>query len=124
MSNSSLQKFNADSCNIYQMNHHIKFWLTINVNSKYVINDFPYRIKMKQKFQHSWTQICSLKVYKPYLHQGKNIITDYFFINISLAKNLIINKTSLIETSESKRIPKTSKKGKREGNEIIFFKTL
>ena len=65
----------------------IKFWLAVDVKSKYILNARPYLGKDEAR-----------PIVKPYLGKGRNVTTDNFFTSPHLATELRKKKTSLVET--------------------------
>jgi hypothetical protein len=92
----------------------IKFWLAVDVNSKYVINGFPYLGKNETQASTPLGEFVVLKLAKPYLHEGRNIITDNFFMSIPLAKKLVAKRTSLVGIirANKRELPKPAKERK------------
>ena len=45
----------------------IKFWLAIDVQTKYILNGFPYMGKDKTQCSKSLREFVTLKLAKPYL---------------------------------------------------------
>lgn len=92
----------------------IKFWLAVDVESKYILNGFPYLGKDDTRCSNSLGQFVVLKLVEPYLHRGRNITTDNFFTSIPLAKKLLEQKTTLIGTirSNKRELPKPAKETK------------
>ncbi|KAK6300284.1 hypothetical protein J4Q44_G00283820 [Coregonus suidteri] len=66
----------------------IKFSLTADVDSKYVLNVIPHVI---QKPEH-----LALKLVEPYLGAGRNVTTDKFCSSLPLANKLLANKTNMV----------------------------
>lgn len=46
-----------------------KFWLVVDVKSKYILNGFPYLVKDDTRCLYSLGQFVTLKLAKPYLHR-------------------------------------------------------
>ena len=92
----------------------IKFWLAVDVKSKYILNGFPNLGKDDTRCSNSLGQFVTLKLAEPYLHRGRNITTDNFFTSIPLAKKLLQLKTTLIGTirSNKRELPKPAKERK------------
>lgn len=74
----------------------IKFWLAVDVNSKYIINGFPYLGKDETRTSTPLSEFkvsrVVLKLVEPYLNKGRNITTNNFFTSIPLAKKLVEKK--------------------------------
>ncbi|KAK2583959.1 hypothetical protein KPH14_006423 [Odynerus spinipes] len=92
----------------------IKFWLAVDVQSKYILNGFPYMGKDETRCSNSLGQFVTLKLAEPYLQRGRNITTDNFFTSIPLAKKLLALKTTLVGTirSNKRELPKPAKETK------------
>ena len=89
----------------------IKFWLAVDVQSKYILNGFPCMGKDETRCSNSLGQFVTLKLAEPYLQRGRNITTDNFFTSITLAKKLFALKTTLVGTirSNKRELPKPAK---------------
>lgn len=71
----------------------IKFWLASDVNSKYLVNGFPYLGKDDIRPQStSLSEFVVLKLVEPYTGHGRNITTDYFFHKSVPSEKIIIKK--------------------------------
>ncbi|XP_029958868.1 piggyBac transposable element-derived protein 3-like [Salarias fasciatus] len=82
----------------------IKFWLAADVESKYLLNGFPYLGKDDSTpAQQRLGENVVMKLVEPYLGKGRNITTDSFFTSLSLAKNLLQKNTSLVGTVNKAR---------------------
>lgn len=94
----------------------IKFWLAADVNSKYLINGFPYLGKDEQRPQNILLgEHVVLKLMEPFLNKGRNVTTDNFFTSVKLAKELKKKGTSLVGTvNRSKKEIPSSLKDSRE----------
>ena len=77
----------------------IKFWLEVDVESKYILNAIPYLGKEESRPS---TQRLSDKVVMtlmgPFMGKGRNVTSDNFFTSFLLAKELKKMKTSLVGT--------------------------
>ena len=71
----------------------IKFWLMHEVNSKYLVNGFPYLGKDSDRIDVSLGKHVVLKLMKDYLNRGYNKTADKFFTSLPLVKTLRENKT-------------------------------
>jgi len=86
----------------------IKFWLLSEVDSKYLINGFPYlgkddlRPPNRLLGEHVILELCS-----PFYGKGYNITCDNFFTTQKLVIELQKKKTSLVGTirSNKKELP-------------------
>lgn len=92
----------------------IKFWLAVDVQSKYVINGIPYLGKDETRNSTPLGEFVVMKLAEPYLHHGRNITTDNFFISIPLAEKLVAKGTSLVGTirANKRELPKPTKSKK------------
>lgn len=82
----------------------IKFWLAVDVESRYLLNGFPYLGKDKcRPTDQSLSENIVLTLAEPFLDKGRNIITDNFFTSVSLAKKLKMRNTSLVGTVNRSR---------------------
>lgn len=92
----------------------IKFWLEVDVQTKYILNGFPYIGKDETRCSKSLGEFVTLKLAEPYLQRGRNITTDNFFTSISLAKKLLAEKTTLVGTirSNKRELPKPAREKK------------
>ncbi|KAM9491562.1 piggyBac transposable element-derived protein 4-like [Salvelinus alpinus] len=70
----------------------IKFRLAADVDSKYVLNVFPYL--GKDESQHPENVV--LRLVEPYLGEGRNVNMDDVFTSLPLANKLIDKNTSLV----------------------------
>ncbi|XP_058873952.1 piggyBac transposable element-derived protein 4-like [Acipenser ruthenus] len=77
----------------------IKFWLAVDVDSKYVVNGYPYLGKDDTcpAGQRLGDNVV-LRLMEPYLGKGRNVTTNNFFTSLQLAKKLKKKKTSLVGT--------------------------
>lgn len=85
--------------------------MAVDVQSKYVINGFPYLGKDETRTSTPLGEFVVLKLAEPYLHQGRNITTDNFFTSIPLAEKLVAKRTSLVGTirANKRELPKPAK---------------
>jgi hypothetical protein len=77
----------------------IKFWLLVDLDTKYVVNGFPYLGKddAKPDKELQGTYVVK-KLTEPYYNLGHNITTDNFFTSYNLATFLLTKKTTLVGT--------------------------
>lgn len=89
----------------------IKFWLAVDVQSKYVINGIPYLGKDETRNSTPLGEFVVMKLAEPYLHHGRNITTDNFFTSFPLAEKLVAKGTSLVGTirANKRELPKPAK---------------
>lgn len=93
----------------------IKFWLLADVETKYLLNGFPYLGKNDDRpSNQSLSEYVVLHVMKPYFNKGYNITTDNFFTSMRLAEQLKSMKTSIVGTVNRgrKEIPQAIKNDK------------
>jgi len=77
----------------------IKFCLAVDVQSKFLINGFPYLGKDETRpANQSLGASVVLCLLEPCKGKERNVTTDNFFTSLSLAKELKKNNTSLVRT--------------------------
>jgi hypothetical protein len=77
----------------------IKFWLAVDVKSKYLVNGFPYLGKDETRPQgQRLGESVVLRLMEPYVEKGRNVTTDNFFTSLKLAEDLQLKKTSIVGT--------------------------
>ena len=82
----------------------IKFWLAADVESKYLVNGFPYLGKDETRpLNQSLGESVVLRLMEPYIGKGRNVTTDRFFTSVSLVKKLQEKSTSLLGTVNQSR---------------------
>lgn len=95
----------------------LKFWLGVDMTTKYVCNAFPYLGKedMHREKQRLGEYIV-LHLMEPFVNQGRNVTTDSFLTSLQLAKKLKEKETSLFGTMNKIRreIPDTVRKSNAE----------
>lgn len=104
----------------------LKFWMLADVNSKYVLNAFPYLGKDEQRPQdQNLGEYVVLRLAEPFLGAGRNITTDNFFTSLALARKLKAKKTSLVGTLNRirKEIPRSVKHTKDALHSSRLFKS-
>ena len=77
----------------------IKFWLAVDVASKYLVNGFPYL--GKDETRPAGLRLADhvvMKLMEPYTGKGRNVTTDNFFTSLGLAKELQLKSTSIVGT--------------------------
>ena len=76
-----------------------KYWLAVDKDSKYAVNRFPYvgRDETRSRDERVCDRVV-MRLLKPYLNKGKNLITNNYFTSMKLATELQKYKTSLLET--------------------------
>lgn len=72
----------------------IKFWLAVDVESKYMLNGAPYLRKKTQSGGQPLEENVVLKVAEPFMEKGRNMTTDSFFTSLKLATTLQAKKTN------------------------------
>ncbi|KAL3062048.1 hypothetical protein OYC64_010047 [Pagothenia borchgrevinki] len=77
----------------------IKFWLAADVDSKYMLNGFPYLGKdASRPATQRLGENVVLRLVEPFVGKGRNVTTDNFFTSLPLAKALLSKNTSLVGT--------------------------
>ena len=77
----------------------VKFWLAVDVDSKYLVNGFPYLGKDEERpVDRTLGHHVVQRLMEPYLHKGRNVTTDNFFTGLKLAKHLKDQSTSIVGT--------------------------
>jgi hypothetical protein len=77
----------------------IKFWLASDVESKYILNGFPYLGKDENRNKDiSLSKYVVMKLVEPFTMNGRTVTTDNFFTSIPLALSLKEKHTSLVGT--------------------------
>lgn len=77
----------------------IKFWLASDVNSKYIINGFPYLGKDdNRQTTVPLGEFVVLKLMEPFTGCGRNVTMDNFFTSIPVAEKLLAKRTTVIGT--------------------------
>ena len=77
----------------------IKFWLAVDVKTKYLLNGFPYLGKDVQRPKDEpVSENVVMKLLNPYQGKGRNVTCDNFFTSVNLAKRLAAKKTSIVGT--------------------------
>ena len=93
----------------------IKFWLASDLQSKFIINGFPYLGKDETK-QSSipLSEFVVLKLIELFTGAGRNVTTDNFFTSKSLASKLVGKRTTLVGTiyANKRELPKLAKQKK------------
>lgn len=93
----------------------IKFWLASDVDSKYVINAFPYLGKDENRPSSvQLSEYVVLKLIEPFTGSGRTVTTDNFFTSKSLAIQLLAKRTTLVGTirSNKRELPLIAKQKK------------
>ena len=77
----------------------IKFWIAVDLESKYILNAIPYLGKDENRpvTQRLFEGVV-IKLIEPYLGKGRNVTTDNYFTSIHLATQLRKKNTSLVGT--------------------------
>ena len=77
----------------------IKFWIAVDLESKYILNAIPYLGKDETRpATQRLSESVVIKLVEPYLGKGRNVTTDNFFTSIYLATQPQKKKTSLVGT--------------------------
>ncbi|GBN43991.1 hypothetical protein AVEN_174310-1 [Araneus ventricosus] len=87
----------------------IKFWMLVDVDSKFMCNAFPYLGKDKSR---SETENVVIRFLNPHLNTGRNVTADNYFSSLSLAKRLKLKNISFVGTvgRHRKEIPNEVRK--------------
>ncbi|XP_071040407.1 piggyBac transposable element-derived protein 4-like [Parasteatoda tepidariorum] len=76
-----------------------KFWLAADVETKYVLNAFPYLGKNEERDKNQrLSEYVVLKLIESFQNVGRNVTVDNFFTSLELAKKLKEKRTSLVGT--------------------------
>ena len=76
----------------------IKFWLAVDVESKYILNAIPYLGKDESRpFTQRLSDNVVMTLMEPFVGKGRNVTTDNFFTSFLLAKELKNRKSALLE---------------------------
>ena len=82
----------------------IKFWLAADVDTKYMVNGYPYLGKDPSRpAKQSLGESVVLKLVEPFLGKGRNVTTDNFFTSLPLAHKLLAKNTSLVGTTNKNK---------------------
>ena len=112
----------------------IKFWIAIDVKTKYMLNSFTYIGKDDSRSGVTLGEHIILRLLEPYRKTGRNLTTDSFFTSVNLAKTLRQQGISIVGTvnriqkeirQEIKKIKKdlyTTKVFKHDGCTLTVFK--
>ncbi|KAJ8893459.1 hypothetical protein PR048_006057 [Dryococelus australis] len=96
------QKRDVNSYNtwvISLINLEEKFWLAADMDTKYLLNDFPYLGKDDNRPPNQSLSVhVVMKLMTPYLGKSRNVTTDNFFTSMSLAEKLKMQSISLVGT--------------------------
>ena len=82
----------------------IKFWLAVDVESKYILNALPYlgKDELRPPTERLSDNVV-MTLMEPFMGKGRNVTTDNFFTSFLLAKQLKQKKTSLVGTMNKVR---------------------
>ena len=72
----------------------IKFWLAVDVRSKYLFNGFPY-LRKDEEWQGSLPTSVVLKLMVPLQNCGYNVCCDNFFTSLDVTQKLVQKKDKL-----------------------------
>ena len=82
----------------------IKFWLLVDVESKYICNGYPYLGKESDKPANELQgEYIVKKLIEPYKSKGHCVTTDNFFSSLKLARSLLKVKTTFIGTMKKNK---------------------
>ncbi|GFW62948.1 piggyBac transposable element-derived protein 4 [Trichonephila clavipes] len=100
----------------------IKFWLATDVDSKYMLNGFPYLGKNEECPENvSHSKYVVLRLIEPFENKGRNISTDNFFTTLNLfqmLKTKNTNSTGMMKQNQ-KEVPEFVRKVK-----MLLYETL
>ncbi|XP_035283504.1 uncharacterized protein LOC118232545 [Anguilla anguilla] len=84
----------------------IKSWLAADVDSKYMLNGFPYLGKDESRppGQRLGENVV-MRLMEPFLGKGRNVTMDNFFTSVSLAKKLVSNSMVGIINKNRRELP-------------------
>lgn len=100
----------------------IKFFLLVEVSSKYLCNGFPYLGKNESRpLNQPLGEFVILRLIEPYTNKGYNLTCDNFFTSLPLIEKLEEKKTTLVGTvrSNKKELPPLA----TETNKIPLYET-
>ena len=82
----------------------IKFWLAVDVESKYILNAIPYlgKDELRPSTQRLSDKVV-MTLMEPFMGKGRHVTTDNFSTSLFLAKELKKKKTSLVGTMNKVR---------------------
>ena len=102
----------------------IKFWIAVDLESKYILNAIPYLGKDETRpAMQRLSESVVMKLMEPYLSKGRNVTTDNFFTSIHLAIQL--RKKKDVTCRDPKQNTKgSSATGKNFTAEQIYQQTL
>ena len=107
----------------------IKFWLAWDTYSKYIINGFPYLVKVETRPSSvPIGEFVVLKLVVPFTQCWRHVTTDNFFTSVSLATKLLAKQITLVGVavrSSRRELPKLAKiaKDKMECFSTIIYKS-
>ena len=82
----------------------IKFWMLVEVDSKYVLNYLPYLgRKVNAPRATNLGQSVVMDLMEPFFGKGYNVTTDNFFTSLPLCHLLKLRKTSIVGTLRQNR---------------------
>lgn len=103
----------------------IKFWLAVDVDSKYLCNGFPYLGKDETRSPNdSVPTDVVLKLMSPFANRGYNLICDNYFTSMNLSQKLLQKKISIVGTIRLNRreLPEIIKE-KKPLHDTLILKT-
>jgi hypothetical protein len=80
----------------------IKFWILVELKSKFCLNIAPYLGKDENRVDSLGTHVV-MKLMQPFFGLGYNVTTDNFFTSHELAQKLCARRTSIVGTVRSSR---------------------
>jgi hypothetical protein len=102
----------------------LKFWLLVDVKTKFCVNQFPYLGKDSERINEPVGQHVVAKLIEPYKNSGVNITADNFFSSAPLAQKLLKHKTTFVGTvrESSRSIPPSVRLTNLPLYQSVFFK--
>ena len=76
----------------------IKFWLLVDLETKYLINGFPYLGKDEERGNLPVSTAVVLRLVEKFTGNGHNVTSDNYFTNLTLAKALLRSNISILGT--------------------------
>ncbi|GBL98125.1 hypothetical protein AVEN_83865-1 [Araneus ventricosus] len=103
----------------------IKFWLLVSVDSKYVLNGFPYTAADSERpADQSVHEYVAMQLTQPSLGKGRNVTTSSYFCIVKLCERLKSQSRSLVGTLRRDRVemPPTAKLEKQNLDSTILYR--
>lgn len=82
----------------------LKFWLLVDLRTKYLLNGFPYLGKDESRpLNQQLGEYIVMRLAEPFFNSGINITTNNYFTSVSLAEKLKNHKITLVGTIRKNR---------------------